>query len=83
MMWVYIWLGIVAVTMILEFITMDLVCIWIALGALVAMVLAGCGVGFEIQIVIAIIISVACILGLRKITLKFLEISSSDSPVQY
>ena len=71
-MWVYIWLGIVAVTMILEFITMDLVCIWISLGALVAMILAACSVGFEIQIAVAIVISIACILGLRKVTLKFL-----------
>lgn len=73
MMWVYIWLGIVAVTMILEFITMELVCIWISFGALVAMILAACGVGFEIQIAVAIVISIACILGLRKIALKFLS----------
>lgn len=73
MIWVYIWLGVVAAAMILEFITMDLVSIWFAIGALVAMILAACGVGYEIQIVVAIIISIACILGLRKVTLKFLN----------
>lgn len=72
MTWLYIWLGVVAVTLVVEFITLDLVSIWISLGAFVAMILAGCGVRYEIQIAVAIVVSVATLLGLRKITMKFL-----------
>lgn len=73
MMWLYIWLGVVAVTMIIEFITMELVSIWLSIGALIAMILAACGVGYEIQIIVMIVVSISCILGLRKVTLKFLN----------
>ncbi len=72
MYWLYIWLGIVALTMVLEFITMDLVCVWISIGALIAMILSACGVGYEIQIITCVVVSIVCILCLRKVTLKFL-----------
>ena len=73
MTWLYIWLGVVAVCMIIEFITLELVSIWIAIGGVVAMILAACGVGYEIQIIVMVLVSVTCILGLRKITLKLLN----------
>ena len=73
MVWLYIWLGVVAVTLVVEFLTLDLVSIWISLGAFIAMILAGCGVRFEIQIIVAIVVSVASLLGLRKLTMKFLN----------
>ena len=72
MTWLYIWLGVVAVTLVVEFLTLDLVSIWISLGAFVAMILAGCGVRYEIQIAVAIVVAVASLLGLRKLTMKFL-----------
>ena len=73
MMWLYIWLGVVAVSLIIEFVTMELVSVWISIGALVALILAAFGVGYEIQIITMIVVSIACILGLRKVTLKFLN----------
>ena len=82
MLWLYIWLGVVAVTLIVEFLTMELVSVWLSIGALVAMILAACGVGYEIQIVVMIIVSISCLLGLRKITLKFLnktDINNNDN----
>ena len=73
MVWVYIWLGVVVASLILEFVTMELVSIWISFGAFVGMVLALCGVDYIVQLIVAIAISIGCILGLRKITLKFLN----------
>lgn len=73
MLWIYIWLGVVALSLILEFVTMELVSIWVSVGALVSLILAACNVGYEIQIIVCVAISIACILGLRKITLKFLN----------
>ena len=72
-MWIYIWLGIVAVSLIVEFITQEFVSLWLAVGGIVALILAACGVSYEIQIIVMIAVSIACILGLRKVTLKFLN----------
>ena len=73
MIWIYIWLGVVVLSLIIEFVTMELVSIWITAGSLIAMILAACGVSYEIQIIVAVAVSIACIIGLRKITLKFLN----------
>ncbi len=79
MAWLYIWLGVVVITLVVEFLTLDLVSIWIALGAFVAMILAGCKVGFEIQIIVAVVIAVGSILGLRKVALKWLNKSKEKT----
>lgn len=81
MTWLYIWLGVVAVTLVIEFLTLDLVSIWISLGAFFAMILAGCGVRFEIQIAVAIVVSVASLIGLRKVTMKFLSKSKEKTNI--
>lgn len=79
MVWLYIWLGITVVTLVVEFITFELVSIWISLGAFIAMILAACGVGYEIQIIVAIVISIGCLLGLRKFALKWLTKSKEKT----
>ena len=73
MTWVYIWLGVVVVSLVLEFVTMELVSVWVSIGGFVGMILALCGVNYIVQLVVAITISIACILGLRKVALKFLN----------
>jgi len=72
MTWLYIWLGVTVVSLIVEFVTFELVSVWMSVGAIVAMILAACKVGYEIQIVVMVVVSLSCILGLRKITLKWL-----------
>ena len=73
MTWTYIWLGVVVASLIIEFVSLELVSIWVSVGSFLAMILALCGVGFEVQIVVAVVVSIGCILGLRKITLKLLN----------
>ena len=73
MLWVYIWLAVVVVCLVVEFITFELVSVWISIGAFVSMILALCGVGVEIQLVCAVVISVVSLLSLRKLALKFLN----------
>lgn len=70
---VYVWLGVLAVSLVVEFLTMELVSIWISLGAFIAMILAACGVMVEIQLLLFFIVSIACIFGLRKFTLKLIS----------
>lgn len=78
-MWVYIWLGVLALSLIIEFVTMELVSVWVSLGSLVAMILALCGVQIEIQIAVFVVVSVACILGLRRVTLRLLNKSKGKT----
>ncbi len=73
MVWTYIWLAVVVISLVIEFVSLELVSIWFSIGSFIAMILALCGVGYEIQIAVAIIVSLACILGLRKVTLKLLN----------
>ena len=73
MPWVYIWLGVVVLCLVIEFVTFELVSIWISVGAFVAMILALCGVSVEIQLVAAVVISVLCLVSLRKLAIKFLN----------
>lgn len=72
-MWVYIWLGVFVATMLIEFLTFELVSVWISVGAIVAMILAFCGASSEAQIITAVAVSIFCLLSLRKVTLKFLN----------
>lgn len=76
---VYVWLGILAISVILEFLTLDLVSIWVALGSLIAMILALCGVQLIYQIISAGVVSIACILCLRRFCLKFLNKDKSKT----
>ena len=79
--WVYIWLGAFVVTLVVEFFTFELVSVWIAVGALVAMILALCGVALEIQIIVCVAVSIVCLLGLRRLALKFLNRNSDATNV--
>lgn len=71
-LWVWIWLGIIALAIILEAATMELVSIWCIFGGIVALVLALCGVSIEIQWIVFGAVSVILLLSLRKIMQKFL-----------
>ena len=71
-MWIWIWLGVVATTLLFEFITLDLVSAWFSLGALVALILAACGVSLEVQWIVFGLVSILSILLLRKVSLKYL-----------
>ena len=70
---VWVWLGIVAGSIIIELVTFQLVTIWFAAGGIVALILAVCGVPMEWQIVSFLIASIALLLGMRQISLKWLN----------
>ncbi len=71
MTWVYIWLGITAMALIIEFITADLLTIWFAGGGLIAMILAACGLEWYIHLPVFIAVSLTLLLCVRKIALKY------------
>lgn len=79
MLWIWIWLSVLAVSLIIEFVTMELVSVWVSFGSLVALLLACLKVGYEIQIIVCVVVSVVSILLLRKVALKFLSKSKEKT----
>lgn len=71
MFWV--WLGIIAVTVVIEIVTLDLVSIWFAFGAVIPFILAAVGgIALEIQIAVFVAVSALLIIFLRKSAQKLL-----------
>ncbi len=71
MFWV--WLGIVVVTAIVEFITLDMTSIWFTAGAVIPFILSAIGgVYWVIQVVLFVVLSCLFIFMLRPITKKYL-----------
>lgn len=68
-----IWLGIIIVSVIVEIITVDLVSIWFAAGALVALVGELLGVSQTVQIVLFVIITIVLIILTRPLAKKYLK----------
>ena len=63
---IWIWVAVIAVSLIVEFITLDITSIWFSFGGLIALILAALNVGVEIQVIVFIIISAALLLTLRR-----------------
>ena len=85
MFWV--WLGVIAVTLIIEIVTLELVSIWFTIGAVIPFILSAIGgIRIEIQISVFVVISALLILFLRKAAQKVLfknmnEKTNTDSIV--
>ena len=73
MIWVYVWLGVTAGSLILEFITNEMVSIWFAGGGVVAMILAACGLSWYIHLPVFIVFSLVLMLSFRKLVMKKLD----------
>ena len=70
--WIWIWVAIIAASIIIELITMEMVSLWTAVGGLCALILDVIGVNLEIQLVVFFVVSIALLLSLRKLALKYL-----------
>ena len=71
-MWIYIWLGVVAFSVMIEFLTMEQVSVWFIGGGIVAMILAAVNVDPVIQIVVFIVVSLVLLLSFRRMVMRFL-----------
>ena len=78
---IWIWAIVVAISLVVEFATMQMVSIWIAVGALVGLILSAIGgIGLEIQIIVSCVVAMVCIIFLRKFALKFLHRNKDSKP---
>lgn len=73
MVWVYVWLGVTAGALILEFVTNDIVSIWFAGGGLISMILAACGLQYYIHLPAFVAVSLALLFLFRKLVMKKLD----------
>ena len=69
-MWLYIWLAVTALSLVIEFITADMVSVWFTGGGIIAMILAACGLGWYVHVPVFIAVSFASMLAFRKLVLK-------------
>lgn len=63
---IWIWVAVIVVSLIGEFISMDVTSIWFACGGTVALILAALNASIEIQVIAFVVISMILILTLRK-----------------
>ena len=78
---IWIWAIVVAVALVVEFTTMQMVSIWIALGALVGLILCAIGgISLEVQIIVSCLVAMISIVFLRKFALKFLHKTKDNKP---
>ncbi len=74
-----IWLAIIVIATIIEFVSLQMVSIWFVIGGLVSLILYFCGVSLDIQIIVFFAVSIVLLCALRKICLKIL---TSKKPQQ-
>ncbi len=70
---IWVWIGIMVISLILEALTWDMLCFWYAIGALVALPLAALGVPEWIQILVMAVVSFGTMLSLRPILCRRLN----------
>ena len=69
----YVWLGIAIALMVVEMMTVGLLTIWFAIGALVAMILAFSGAGLAWQITAFLVVSTAMLILTRPLVKKYIN----------
>jgi membrane protein implicated in regulation of membrane protease activity len=73
------WLIIIAACVIIEASTMGLTTIWFAIGALVAWFIHLTGLGLHVQIMVFLIVSIACLVLTRPIAVKKLKVGKNKT----
>ena len=71
-MMIWIWLGVIVVSLIIEFVSISMTSLWFAVGGIISLILSAVGVGIVWQVCVFSIVSFTCLLSLRKLALKFL-----------
>lgn len=73
------WLGIIAICIIIETATLGLTTIWFAIGAFIGMVFYLLGFSLHVQIIMFLIVSIACLFVTRPIAVQKLRIGNTKT----
>ena len=82
MEWCWVWIAIIILSVVLEFISMDMVSIWFTFGGLCGLILNLCGASVYAQVIVAIVVAFLSIIFLRKFALKFFDKSKDKANVE-
>ncbi len=77
---VYVWLVLAVVAAVLEVFSSSFITLWFVIGALIAFVCSFFGVPWEIQAIVFVVVSLACLFALRPFALKHANIGESKEP---
>ena len=69
---VWIWLGILVLSAVLEFVSMQMVSVWFCVSSVVAVILDLCGTPIWVQALVFVLLALILLICLRKFCLKFL-----------
>lgn len=76
----FIWLAVAAVMGVVEIASLGLITMWFVVGALVAFAANLLGADLLVQIVVFLIVSVACLVGLRPVFVKYRDRGKQEEP---
>ncbi len=77
----WVWVAIVVLAIVIEAMTDQLISIWFAPAAIVAVILEFCNVDIVWQVLVFLVVSIIGILGLRKFLLRFVPDKSTKTNV--
>ena len=70
---VWIWLGVTALSLFIEAVTLSLVSVWCAVGALVSVFTAYAGAAFSTQLLVFVAVSLLTFAAVRPLTKRFVD----------
>ena len=76
---IIVWAVVIAVTLVVEFITVHLISVWFSVGGIAALIAAACGAASGWQVLIFFVVSLVFILSLRRLTVKFLKTKTTPT----
>ena len=76
----FVWLGVAAVMGVVEIVSPGLITMWFVVGALVAFVASLLGADLVVQLVVFLVVSVACLVGLRPVFVKYRDRGKQEEP---
>lgn len=76
----FVWLGVAAVMGVVEIVSLSLITMWFVVGALVAFAASLLGADLVVQLVVFLVVSVACLVGLRPVFVKYRDRGKQEEP---
>ena len=73
----FVWLGVAAVMGVVEIVSLSM---WFVVGALVAFAASLLGADLVVQLVVFLVVSVACLVGLRPVFVKYRDRGKQEEP---
>ncbi len=76
---VWVWTGILILTVVIEIVSFELDCVWFSIGSLIALILALCNCSITAQIIVFLVVSIALLCSLGIICRKLLKNTKSKT----